>query len=83
MSMTKRTMMRRMYSSPPWFALQTGIKSGVRELFGNIFRKLNKNILIRLDKMTSPCYTETVARACVQAFGTSGRCYRYGLTHTE
>lgn len=36
---------------------------------GNNIIIITKNIPIRLDDHTYPCYTETVARVCVQAFG--------------
>lgn len=58
--------------------------------YSNNINKTIKNILIRIDMQLHPCYTETEARTCVQAFGTLGErqtCKRagnrYGLMHTE
>lgn len=56
---------------------------GEKKTKGNNIIIITKNIPIRLDNHIFPCYTETVARVCVQAFSTSGRCYCYGFTHTE
>ena len=45
------------------------ILSLISSLIGVIEDKI---IPIRLDKYNFPCYTETVARVCVQAFGMLG-----------